>query len=244
MPTCFSEQLMEQSRSAPDGWGWGAAWETRSIIFILHLLLLLLSLLSYYIIVIVIILRMGSSPGNKKHRLFQSTLILKQLAIQCPSLIESEDPMNSFHWRKKITFFTAFPFYQLQSSKTQQVKKRIGCGSHDVPRPRLRCRWSFPGCRCRTKFSGSTHKTLKHDPVTVVIIVEVALNGQGGKEVRWKRNTCSWFLLWGRKPGPGGSSFWTQQLTPGEKCNSTWNLGFNIIMRDFFWTNLQSLRMQ
>ena len=36
--------------------------------------------------------------------------------------------------------------------------------------------------------------------------------------------TCSWFLLCGRKPGPGGSSFWTQQFTPGEKCSSTWNL--------------------
>ena len=60
---------------------------------------------------------------------------------------------------------------------------------------------------------------------------------QWSGEDRWKRNTCSWFLLWGRKPGPGGSSFWTQQLTPGEKCNSTWNLGLNIIMQDFFWTN-------
>ena len=37
-------------------------------------------------------------------------------------------------------------------------------------------------------------------------------------------STCSWLRLWGRKPGPGGSSFCTQQLTPGEKWSSTWNL--------------------
>lgn len=30
------------------------------------------------------------------------------------------------------------------------------------------------------------------------------------------------FLLCGRKPGPGGRFFCTQQLTPGLKCNSTW----------------------
>ena len=189
---------------------------------------------------------MGSSLGNKNnHPSIVSIYFDTQTARHPMPIIDWVRGSNEqFSLKKKITFFTAFPFYQLQSSKTQQVKKRIGCGSHDVPHPRLRCRWSFPGCRCRTKFSGSTHKTLKHDPVTVVIIVEVALNGQGGKEDRWKRNTCSWFLLWGRKPGPGGSSFWTQQLTPGEKCNSTWNLGFNIIMRDFFWTNFQSSRMQ
>lgn len=29
------------------------------------------------------------------------------------------------------------------------------------------------------------------------------------------------FRWWVRNPGPGGKFFWTQQLTPGEKCNST-----------------------
>ena len=225
MPTCFSEQLMEQSRSAPDGWGWGAAWETRSIIFILHLLLLLLSLLLYYIIVIVIILRMGSSLGNKNnHPSIVSIYFDTQTARHPMPIIDWVRGSNEqFSLKKKITFFTAFPFYQLQSSKTQQVKKRIGCGSHDVPRPRLRCRWSFPGCRCRTKFSGSTHKTLKHDPVTVVIIVEVALNGvkkTGGREIPAHGFCCGDGSLV-RGEAPSGRSSWRRGRNATQR--GTWD---------------------
>jgi hypothetical protein len=35
---------------------------------------------------------------------------------------------------------------------------------------------------------------------------------------------CDSLLLFGRKPGPGGKFFWIQQLTPGLKCSSIWNL--------------------
>ena len=229
MPTCFSEQLMEQSRSAPDGWGWGAAWETRTIIFILHLLLLSLSLLSYYIIVIVIILSMGSSPGNKNHRLFQSTLILKQLANQW--LIESEDPMNKEknHVFHSISFLST-PIKQNTTSKEKDWLWFSWCTSSPSPLS-MELPWVPLSNEVFWLYTQNTQTWSGHS------CDHSGSRTQWGKEDRWKRNTCSWFLLWGRKPGPGGSSFWTQQLTPGEKCNSTWNLGFNIIMRDFFWTN-------